>query len=1078
MTSYLLKVLATLICASFTIFVYYFIANGHLISFPWALVYVGVILFLYLIYKFWVKTLARKPETLTLNPSAIFSVFLLHLLILCCFFFITQEWIWTDWFILFFKVILFSLLPILIFLWSYVFWDTLLLTMKHHDKKSEIFKFLSGIWLWFFLFMFFLTIMGLIWLYNIYVVTSILLMFFVIGYKSLIKMSSFFFTHRLEFNNEWSSIEWNYLFVTEFLFFILTLLISTNLINVVRPFPIWWDDLWVYMNFASLMAQAESLLSLGSMYSWQVFTGIWYMTSSATQAFFLNSIGWMMSILAIYLVTKDLLKWKEKTFLNIPLLLATFFAAMPMIVFQLAKDMKLDTWLLFVSVIALYLCYKSILHFFEEKKITKHEYLYLWLLGVMLGFTFSIKVTSLILISGIFWVYAFSFLWTMWFLWYIAIYISIFTKFWLWAYMNISYPTDDSSLIFHVSALSLMIWVWSIWYAIKKHGLSMLKNLFIALMIWVAWILFAISPWLVKNISEAGQNNISVWSLLWGKSVRYTPDYSKIYTDEELKNIQSSNSWISATGTTTNEDWWRYFWYEEGINNYLKLPINLTMQVNQGGEFTDITFIYLALIPIIFLFLPFRRKEYAYVVAWVSFCMFLMFYIPAIRSVWTDIFSTITLPFWYLIILLLFLTWLLLSYFINTQKPLMRLFQINLVFTLWYTFLWAISAYGVVWYGIVMYVGFLMMIGTSLYYVSYYKWESSSKKNQLKLLWSMSIFSIFLFYFLMSSVPNALNNIKNSSYAVYKNDTLTAYEILYHYKPWYIDAIYAMNIDTTKVHILLNKSIVSNSWKEIFSNMQNKNFINIVYTFRQVLGSQDQNITALVKKEVRWDLNRLYENVTQPNSDYRNEKYIYRIGTFLKYYISENNKRLLEDSLLFQFNDYIYNENPEKTRENIKELDLWYILVDLNAATIDKDARRNLTARYEKLLSFFTTDGIDLVASDSVCLKLWLQKYADSPKTEADLKTYMIYAWVNYESYDVTWKRTIRTEKQALCYAEIINIINSTNNLTDSPYSFLQPIKNYLVTPAGKELMKDQKKLMQFFVWNVPTGRFAVFKTY
>jgi hypothetical protein len=44
--------------------------------------------------------------------------------------------------------------------------------------------------------------------------------------------------------------------------------------------------------------------------------------------------------------------------------------------------------------------------------------------------------------------------------------------------------------------------------------------------------------------------------------------------------------------------------------------------------------------------------------------------------------------------------------------------------------------------------------------------------------------------------------------------------------------------------------------------------------------------------------------------------------------------------------------------------------VDLNAATIDKDARTNLTARYEKLLSFFTTDGIDLVASDSVCLKL------------------------------------------------------------------------------------------------------------
>jgi len=46
------------------------------------------------------------------------------------------------------------------------------------------------------------------------------------------------------------------------------------------------------------------------------------------------------------------------------------------------------------------------------------------------------------------------------------------------------------------------------------------------------------------------------------------------------------------------------------------------------------------------------------------------------------------------------------------------------------------------------------------------------------------------------------------------------------------------------------------------------------------------------------------------------------------------------------------------------------MLVDLNAATIDKDERRNLTSRYEKLLSFFKTDGVELVASDSICLKL------------------------------------------------------------------------------------------------------------
>ena len=145
MTSYLIKILATLIASTITIFVYYFVANGHLVSFSGSLAYVGVIFLLYLIYKIWIKTLTRNSEKLSINPSTIFSVFLLHLLILCCFFFITQEWIWTDWFILFFKIIIFSILPVTIFLWSYTVWDTVLHNVKKHDKKTEIFKFLGVI---------------------------------------------------------------------------------------------------------------------------------------------------------------------------------------------------------------------------------------------------------------------------------------------------------------------------------------------------------------------------------------------------------------------------------------------------------------------------------------------------------------------------------------------------------------------------------------------------------------------------------------------------------------------------------------------------------------------------------------------------------------------------------------------------------------------------------------------------------------------------------------------------------------------------------------------------------------------
>jgi hypothetical protein len=49
------------------------------------------------------------------------------------------------------------------------------------------------------------------------------------------------------------------------------------------------------------------------------------------------------------------------------------------------------------------------------------------------------------------------------------------------------------------------------------------------------------------------------------------------------------------------------------------------------------------------------------------------------------------------------------------------------------------------------------------------------------------------------------------------------------------------------------------------------------------------------------------------------------------------------------------------------------LLVDLNAATIDKDARHNLTTRFEKLLSTFRSDKLELVETDSICLKVALE---------------------------------------------------------------------------------------------------------
>jgi hypothetical protein len=137
-------------------------------------------------------------------------------------------------------------------------------------------------------------------------------------------------------------------------------------------------------------------------------------------------------------------------------------------------------------------------------------------------------------------------------------------------------------------------------------------------------------------------------------------------------------------------------------------------------------------------------------------------------------------------------------------------------------------------------------------------------------------------------------------------------------------------------------------------------------------------------------LNNLYTTVLYPTPDIRNKKNIYRIGTFLTYFIDNNRTRYYDDSLIFNFDTYFYDKDPDVTIERMKKIGLSYLLVDLNAATIDKDSRHDLTKRYENLLNTFKSSKLELVQTDSICLRLAID--------EQDTN-YLTYAGVNYESY-------------------------------------------------------------------------------
>lgn len=96
----------------------------------------------------------------------------------------------------------------------------------------------------------------------------------------------------------------------------------------------------------------------------------------------------------------------------------------------------------------------------------------------------------------------------------------------------------------------------------------------------------------------------------------------------------------------------------------------------------------------------------------------------------------------------------------------------------------------------------------------------------------------------------------------------------------------------------------------------------------------------------------------------------------MTYLINDNRKRYLEDSLISIFGDYFYNKSPEVTIDRMKKVGLKYLLMDLNAATIDRDPRRALTTRFEKLLLTTTAKNLRLVRTDNFCLELAINERA------------------------------------------------------------------------------------------------------
>jgi hypothetical protein len=79
---------------------------------------------------------------------------------------------------------------------------------------------------------------------------------------------------------------------------------------------------------------------------------------------------------------------------------------------------------------------------------------------------------------------------------------------------------------------------------------------------------------------------------------------------------------------------------------------------------------------------------------------------------------------------------------------------------------------------------------------------------------------------------------------------------------------------------------------------------------------------------------------------------IYRIGTFIKYFIHQNNRLVLDDNQLDIFMYISQDHDDQKTIARLKNAGFKYMIIDTNTASIDKTPRKTLTAKYQALMRF------------------------------------------------------------------------------------------------------------------------------
>lgn len=403
---------------------------------------------------------------------------------------------------------------------------------------------------------------------------------------------------------------------------------------------------------------------------------------------------------------------------------------------------------------------------------------------------------------------------------------------------------------------------------------------------------------------------------------------------ESQKEVPSLGHEVDGIIEAQHEELHRYMGYERLLPKYISLPYDVNVNTNIRGSFVDISYLYLMFIPII-LIIGIKKNTWKLVYCFLLALFYLIsnvtaysafyrisvfeskrhidqvlaalpfsespimnlkigltqflatIYLPldSVLSIFSGEGDAVTMPLLIIIFIgMVLLIWQQFSFSSIAKKTLAY-------FSMLYGFLWLILSAGVPWYGILLLVLGLIIIGIFYFTLSGY--------NQL----FTKIFLAFSGLWMVFAYTNRLSEYDHSSSGNHKGAINTA-TLIYGTKKY-----------------------------------NEKQVLDILYpSYRKALIEINSDPTAI----------------------------IFRVGTFMHYFIDRNNERVIVDNQLSYFST-LYNRisNKQDLAKKLKENNCKYIVLDLNTATIDATVDKSLTKKYNKMVEFLTDNpAIQLIATD------------------------------------------------------------------------------------------------------------------